>query len=104
MQSQALQAPDMMADAVLPVMRRGKPRHIDPNFCDEILGCPLTDARDRVQECNDLRERAAQRLNLGFTLGNTHMPADLALQRHLTHGLSYMPLRDVVIAHFSRPP
>ena len=28
----------------------------------------------------------------------------LPLQRHLTHGLSYMPLRDVVIAHFSRPP
>ena len=28
----------------------------------------------------------------------------LTLQRHLTHGLSYMPLRDVVIAHFSRPP
>jgi len=28
----------------------------------------------------------------------------LSLQRHLTHGLSYMPLRDVVIAHFSRPP
>src|SRR5262249_4898401 len=28
----------------------------------------------------------------------------LTLQRHLTHGLSYMLLRDVVIAHFSRPP
>jgi hypothetical protein len=28
----------------------------------------------------------------------------IALQRHLTHGLSYMPLRDVVIAPFSRPP
>jgi hypothetical protein len=28
----------------------------------------------------------------------------ITLQRHLTHGLSYMLLRDVVIAHFSRPP
>ncbi len=28
----------------------------------------------------------------------------LTLQRHLAHGLLYMPLRDVVIAHSSRPP
>ena len=49
----------------------GKPRHLDANFCNEILGCPLTDAGNRVQECNDLRERTAQRLNLGFTCGNT---------------------------------
>src|SRR5262249_34912935 len=34
----------------------GKPRHIDPNFCDKILGRPLADARDRVQERNDLSE------------------------------------------------
>ena len=49
----------------------GKPRHLDANFCDEILGCPPTDAGNRVQECHDLRERTAQRLNLGFTLSNT---------------------------------
>src|SRR6266478_6653405 len=29
---------------------------------------------------------------------------DIALQRHLTRGLPYMLVRDVVIAHFSRPP
>jgi predicted nucleic acid-binding protein len=29
---------------------------------------------------------------------------ELTLQRHLTHGLPYTLLRDVVIAHFSRPP
>src|SRR5262249_34930381 len=49
------------------MLRRGKPGHLDPNFCDEILGCPLTDAGNRVQEGNDLRERTAQRLNVGFT-------------------------------------
>ncbi len=44
--------------------------------------------------------------------GKKHMPPHsvvelffyLALQRHLAHGLLYMPLRDVVIAHSSRPP
>src|SRR5215470_18097935 len=28
-----------------------------PDFRDQVLGCPLTDARDRVEEHNDLRER-----------------------------------------------
>jgi len=37
----------------------GKPRHIDPNFRDEILRRPLADARDRVQQRDDLGERAA---------------------------------------------
>src|SRR5215471_18321591 len=53
------------------MLRGGKPGHLDPNFCDEILGCPLTDAGNRVQEGDDLRKRTAQRLNLGFTLRNT---------------------------------
>ena len=32
------------------------------------------------------------------------LPNQISLQRHLTHGLSYLPLRDVVIAHCSHPP
>jgi hypothetical protein len=53
------------------MLGRGKPRHLDANFRDQVLGCPLTDAGNRVQECNGLRERTAQRLKLGFTFGNT---------------------------------
>ena len=53
------------------VLGRGKPRHIDADFRDQVLGRPLTDARDRVEERNDLGERTAQRLKLGFTLGDT---------------------------------
>ena len=53
------------------MLGRGKPRHLDANFRDEVLGRPLTDTGNRVQEWDDLRERTAQRLNLGFTLGNT---------------------------------
>ena len=53
------------------MLGRGKPRHIDPGFHDEILGRPLTDAWNRVQECDDLRERTAPRLKLGFTRGDT---------------------------------
>jgi hypothetical protein len=49
----------------------GKPRHLDANFCDEILSRTLTDTRDCIQERDDLRERATQHLNLGFTLRNT---------------------------------
>src|SRR4030095_13678771 len=53
------------------MLGRGKPRHLDANFRDEILGRPLTDTWNRVQECDDLRERTAQPLNLGFTRGDT---------------------------------
>ena len=53
------------------MLGRGKPRHLDANFRDEILRRPLTDPRDRVQERDDLSERATQRLDLGFTRSNT---------------------------------
>jgi hypothetical protein len=53
------------------MLRGGQPRHIDPDFRDEILRRPLADPRDGVQECDDLRERAAQGLKLCFTLRNT---------------------------------
>jgi hypothetical protein len=53
------------------MLGRGKPRHVDPDFRDQVLGRPLTDARDRVQERDDLGKRAAQGLKLGFTLRNT---------------------------------
>jgi hypothetical protein len=49
----------------------GQPRHLDANFRDAILRRPLTDPRDGVQERDDLRERATQRLDLDFTLGDT---------------------------------
>ena len=53
------------------MLGRGKPRHLDADLRDEILRRPLADPRDRVQECDRLGERATQRLNLGFTLGDT---------------------------------
>jgi hypothetical protein len=53
------------------MLGRGKPRHLDANVCDELLGRPLADTRDRVQERHALRKGATQRLNLGFTLSNT---------------------------------
>ena len=49
----------------------GKPRHIDADFRDEILSGPLTNPWYGVQEGEELCERTAQRLNLGFTLSNT---------------------------------
>src|SRR5215831_11197052 len=53
------------------MLGRGKPRHLDADFRDQVLGRPLTDPRDRVEERDDLGERMAQRLNLGFTRSNT---------------------------------
>jgi hypothetical protein len=47
----------------------GKPRNIDPNVRDQILGRSLADTWDRVQERDDLGEWVTSRLNLGFALG-----------------------------------
>jgi hypothetical protein len=52
------------------VLGGGKPRHLDANFRDEILGRPLADARDRVEERDCLGVRVTQGLNLDFTLRN----------------------------------
>jgi hypothetical protein len=50
-------------------------------------------------------EAAARIADLtGLERGPTQVRQFLTLQRHLAHGLLYMPLRDVVIAHSSRPP
>src|SRR5713226_6510037 len=43
-------------------------------------------------------------LRVSDTAERSQVDQPIALQRHLTHGLPYMLLRDVVIAHFSRPP
>jgi hypothetical protein len=70
------------------MLGRGKPRHVDADFRDQVLGRPLTDARDRVEERDDLGERAAQHLDLGFTRGDTlfeklDMGQDVREQRRL---------------------
>ena len=43
-------------------------------------------------------------INLAKGERNGEHKADLTLQHHLTYGLPYMLLCEVVIAHFSRPP
>ena len=48
-----------------------KPRHLDANFRDEILGRPLADTWNRVEERDGLGVRVTQGLNLDFTLCNT---------------------------------
>ena len=53
------------------MLGRGKPRHLDADFRDQGLSRPLTHARDRVEERDDLSERAAQYLKLGFALRTT---------------------------------